>query len=79
MVFHEQNSRSIIKALTFRVLIIISDAIIIFAITRRYDVTIGVIVFSNIASTVLYFIHERIWNKVHWGKKSSPVSKPIFF
>ena len=68
MAFYEKNERSIVKAVLFRILIIISDSIIIFAITHRYDVTIGVILASNLASTVLYFIHERIWNKIHWGK-----------
>lgn len=69
MAFFEHSSRSLVKALTFRVLILISDSVIIFAITRRYDITLSVIFFSNLFSTVLYFIHERIWNKVHWGKK----------
>jgi len=76
MVFHEHTLRSLVKAITFRILIVISDSIIIFAITRRYDVTIGVILFSNIASTVLFFIHERIWNRVRWGKKSLLITKP---
>lgn len=66
--FHERFSRSIVKALTFRLLIIISDGIIIYAITHRYDLTLGVMLFSNFASTIIYFIHERIWNGIHWGK-----------
>lgn len=66
--FHEQVKRSVTKAVTFRMLILISDGIIIFAITHRYDVTLAVVFFSNFASTVLYFIHERIWNNIHWGK-----------
>lgn len=66
--FHEQVKRSIVKALTFRFLIILSDSTIIYTITHRFDETIGVIFFSNLASTILYFIHERIWNKIHWGK-----------
>lgn len=66
--FHENIKRSIIKALTFRFLILCSDSTIIFAIIRRFDQTVGVIFFSNLASTILYFIHERIWNKIHWGK-----------
>ncbi len=66
--FFESSKRSIVKAVTFRFLILISDGIIIFAITRRYDVTIGVIFFSNLSSTALYFLHERVWNKIHWGK-----------
>lgn len=67
-VFHERPGRSVVKAITFRLLILVSDGIIIFAITHRYDVTLGVMLFSNIASTVLYIFHERIWNGVHWGK-----------
>ena len=66
--FFEDTKRSITKAISFRVLIIISDAIIIFAITKRYDLTLGVLIFSNIASTIFYFIHERVWNKIRWGK-----------
>lgn len=68
MAFHENTKRSIVKALTFRALILTADSIIIFAITRRYDLTIGLMIVSNISSTILYFIHERLWNKVRWGK-----------
>lgn len=66
--FHEHISRSITKAITFRSLILISDGIIIFAITHRYDVALSVIFFSNFASTILYVVNERIWNTIHWGK-----------
>lgn len=66
--FSEKVSRSIIKAITFRMLILVSDSIIIFAITHRFDVTLGVMIFSNIGSTLIYLFHERIWNSIHWGK-----------
>ncbi len=66
--FHENLSRSLIKAITFRSLILITDGIIIFAITHKTDVTAGVMFFSNIASTVMYLIHERAWDHIHWGK-----------
>jgi adenylylsulfate kinase len=68
MAFREHYKRSIIKAITYRFVILISDGFIIFLITHRYDTTAKVIVFSNIASTLLYFFHERFWNTVHWGK-----------
>jgi uncharacterized membrane protein len=66
--FQEHVNRSLIKAITFRLLIIISDGFVIFLITHRYDLTLSVIFFSNLTSTILYFFHERIWNKIHWGK-----------
>lgn len=67
--FIEHTKRSLVKAVTFRLVILVADGIIIFAITHRYDIAIGVILFSNISSTILYFIHERIWNGIHWGKQ----------
>lgn len=66
--YHDHVSRSVTKAITFRILIIVADTIVIFALTRRVDLTLGVLFFSNISSTILYFLHERAWNKVHWGK-----------
>lgn len=66
--YHEHVKRSVAKALTFRAVIIISDLIIVYAITHRFDLTLGVLFFSNIASTTIYFFHERFWNTVHWGK-----------
>jgi uncharacterized membrane protein len=58
------KKRSLIKAVTFRVLIIFFDAFVIFFITRRFGITLGIIFFSNIVSTILYFVHERVWNNI---------------
>ena len=66
--FKENITRSMIKTLSYRALILCSDSIIIFLITHRYDVTLGVIFFSNIASNLMYFFHERFWDRVSWGK-----------
>ncbi len=67
-IFHEHLGRSIVKAITFRLLILIADGLIIFGITKRYDIALSVMFFSNLSSTIIYFIHERAWDKIHWGK-----------
>lgn len=66
--FHEHIKRSLIKAITFRLLILVSDGFIILAITHRFDIALGVIFFSNLASTFFYFLHERLWDRIRWGK-----------
>ncbi len=68
MAFVEKNKRSLVKTVTFRILIIISDMIIIYALTHKLYITLGIIGLSNLSSTILYFIHERIWNKINWGR-----------
>ena len=73
MPFSERVSRSVAKAVTFRLLIILADSIVIFALTHRYDITLWVVIISNISSTILYFLHERVWNGIHWGKSAAPL------
>ncbi|MBI2035032.1 MAG: DUF2061 domain-containing protein [Candidatus Levybacteria bacterium] len=68
MKFYEHYKRSLAKTLTFRFMILLIDFLIIIAITKRYDIALTVILFSNLSSTIIYFVHERIWNKIHWGK-----------
>jgi uncharacterized membrane protein len=68
MAFHEKHSRSIVKAITYRLLIIVSDSVIVYVITRRLDVAAGFIAVNTVVNTALYFLHERAWNSIHWGK-----------
>ncbi len=65
----EDFKRSLVKSLTFRVAVMTSDFLIITAITGRYELALVVILFSNLGSTILYYLHERIWNKVDWGRE----------
>lgn len=60
--------RSLVKAVTFRSIILCSDAVVIFWVTHRWDMTVGLVIATNLASTILYFIHERVWNKIQWGR-----------
>ena len=73
MAFHEKHSRSIVKAITYRCLIVLSDSIVVYIITKRLDITVGFIGVTSLINTALYFLHERAWNGIHWGK--SPLKK----
>ncbi len=74
-----QAKRSLTKAITFRTLILCSDAVVIFLITHRWDTTFGLVVATNLASTTIYFIHERMWSRISWGRlaEDSPTSNPL--
>ncbi len=66
----DARARSVVKSVTFRVIVVISDLVVIFLITHRVDQTIALTILTNIASTVLYYLHERVWNVVSWGRIS---------
>lgn len=65
----DESKRSIVKALTYRAIIIALDIISIYLLTGRIDVALSFMIVSNLYTTVAYYIHERLWNLSSWGKK----------
>ena len=69
MKYIETHTRSITKTVIYRILVVISDLIVIYILTKKIVVTLAITIFTNIASTLSYFIHERFWNAINWGKQ----------
>ena len=65
-----QTRRSLVKSITFRATVVITDLVVIYLITHRIDTTLTVTILTNLASTATYFIHERIWNRIEWGRSA---------
>lgn len=72
---HEQRNRSIAKAITYRLISICVDSIIAFSITGSAEKTAYFVLLSNTLSLIIYFIHERAWNRIHWGKHTITIQK----
>ncbi len=62
------RKRSLVKALTYRVVIVCLDFLVVYILTHKVDVALGFMIISNIYTTVGYFLHERIWARIQWGK-----------
>lgn len=69
MPFRESRSRSVIKAVTFRVIVVCFDLLVVFLFTKAWDKTIALTIASNLVRLVLYYGHERVWNRIHVGKR----------
>jgi len=67
--FKEHRHRSLIKAITYRIVILILDFTVTYLLTGRVEIALGFMFISNIYTSVAYYFHERIWNKIKWGKK----------
>ncbi len=63
------RKRSIVKAIAWRVIATTTTMTIVFIVTSRLDWagTIGALDLT--IKLILYYLHERAWNKVSWGKK----------
>jgi uncharacterized membrane protein len=65
----ETHARSIVKAVVYRLLIIISVFIITFATTKRLADAASITGITAITGTIIYYFYERIWSRITWGRK----------
>lgn len=63
----EKWKRSLVKAVSYRLVIMCLDFTAIKLFTGRSDVAVGFVILSNVYTTVAYFLHERMWNRIKWG------------
>lgn len=61
-----------VKALTYRLAIMVLDFTTIYLFTRTLKVALGFMIASNLYTTIAYFGHERLWARIKWGVRESP-------
>jgi uncharacterized membrane protein len=69
--------RSVVKALSWRTTGTIDTFLVSFLITRTLTVALSIGLFEIITKTVLYYFHERAWNKINFGKNE--IEKPEYY
>jgi uncharacterized membrane protein len=62
------KKRSLAKSLTWRVIAVVSTLLIGYAMTGSWAFALSLTLVSNVINFVLYYLHERIWLQVSWGK-----------
>jgi len=62
------KSRSFAKALTWRITGTLDTFLISLLITKKPFIAASIASVEVLTKIVLYYFHERIWNKVQWGR-----------
>lgn len=65
----ESHYRSIAKALSWRALGTLDTFILSWLITGVVRLAVAISGVELITKITLYWFHERLWNRIHWGKK----------
>ena len=61
--------RSLTKAISWRVTGTIDTFIISWFITGQVLIASGIAFTEIMTKIVLFWLHERVWNKISWGKE----------
>tara|TARA_Y100000310_G_C20611334_1_gene778146 strand:+ start:1309 stop:1509 length:201 start_codon:yes stop_codon:yes gene_type:complete len=64
----DSNKRSVAKAISFRILATILTLVLVIYFTGNWAIASAIGASDFISKLVLYYAHERSWEKVSWGK-----------
>lgn len=76
----ETRRRSIIKAVSWRFVATLTTVSIVFCLTRKLDLADRIALSTAagavdvVAKLILYYLHERVWATIGFGKKEHPLS-----
>ena len=63
----ESHLRSVLKALTYRIIGSITTGILAYAVTRDFGASLTITAIEPLVKTIVYYLHERAWQVVPRG------------
>ena len=72
------KTRSLAKAISWRILASADTFLISYIITGKLSWAGSITLLEIITKTVLYYLHERGWNKITWGKQQFEFPTQVF-
>ena len=78
-VYQVSRKRSFLKTVTWRIIASIDTFIIVWIITGQLAWAGSVAGLEILTKTFLYYLHERGWNYILWGKYSVTRKKLLSF
>jgi uncharacterized membrane protein len=68
----ESNTRSIAKAVSYRFLGSACTSLIFFVLTGKPALSLGAGALDVVLKIAAYFVHERIWAHINFGRVKPP-------
>ncbi|WP_209405640.1 DUF2061 domain-containing protein [Pseudozobellia sp. WGM2] len=64
----EKPIRSVAKAVSWRVIGTLDTLLISYLLTGEVAIAASIASIDFVTKMFLYFVHERVWNKITWGR-----------
>lgn len=65
----DTTKRSLVKTISWRITGSGATFAIGYAISGNFNIATTIASIQLVANTILYFIHERIWDRIIWGRQ----------
>ena len=61
--------RSFAKSLSWRVVATATTVLVAYLLTGSWGEAGGIALVVAVISTLMYYLHERVWDRVAWGRR----------
>ncbi len=61
----ESLTRSLIKTISWRIIATTTTILLAYLVTKKWSLALSVGILETISKTILYYLHERAWNKIN--------------
>ena len=65
----DRHRRTLIKTITWRLIALVITWIIVYTFSRDIKMSVAISITANALKALFYYIHERIWNRVSFGRQ----------
>jgi uncharacterized membrane protein len=65
---HSTAARSFVKAACYRVITTAITTAAVYLLTHKLSIAAAMFAIDGILMTVIYFLHERLWQHIRWGR-----------
>ncbi len=69
----ETRLRSVLKAISWRILASVITGTLVYIFTGRGELAVGVGLLDSVVKILVYYFHERLWQIIPIGKKKHPL------
>lgn len=73
----EEHKRSALKTVSWRIIATSTTMFLVYIITGQLELAVGVSIGESILKTIFYFLHERGWNRVTFGRSLGGTIKSV--
>ena len=65
----DRHRRTLVKTLTWRFFAVLITWIVVYLYSRDVQESTVVAVIANVIKMAVYYLHERVWNNLSFGKR----------
>ena len=72
----ERHVRTVFKTLSWRIVATSTTVLLVYLFTKDIVISAGVSIMEMAVKTIIYYLHERVWNTINFGRKIPNPPRP---